>query len=543
MLVRTMEASMKEVSLLELFEHAHEYQALAGELPTQDVAVLRMLLAVLHTVFSRVDAEGRAAPLEDADEEEGLMRWKALWENKRFPMEPIQVYLKQVEDRFWLFDEKNPFYQFPAAKKIAGLNNKGQLKCRAVKLNAAVNQSENKGRIFVEREGVEKESLTYAEAARWLIHNVAYDDCAVKKSDAYKKKNLTEEESPGTGWLGKLGVVYAQGENLFETLMLNLVMWPNGEYMEAARECPIWEQDSKEVREREKVPWPDNMAALLTFPSRCLLLERENGRVIGSYPVYGMFFDSATPMEQMTVRNGSHNPKKEPYQPRIHDRGSFLWQEFASVFSAGTENEEYCPGVVRWINLLQELQLGVDRDKLLRFQSVGIYYDSNKSSIEQIEADELSLHAGVVSGLGREWRNVIADEIALSEKAAYLVGRLAKEIYMASSGRAADKRKKADPVLDAEKQGKSIFYETMDLPFRQWLLSISAEDTDTEEKRREWRITLHTIAKQIGRNLAERAGPAAYVGHTICEKEDGSGEFYSTAKSYAKFTQKLHNVR
>ena len=51
-----------EVSLTGLFEHAHDYQDLCGELPTQDFAMLRLLLAVLHTVFSRYDENAKIPP-------------------------------------------------------------------------------------------------------------------------------------------------------------------------------------------------------------------------------------------------------------------------------------------------------------------------------------------------------------------------------------------------------------------------------------------------------------------------------------------------
>lgn len=49
----------QEVSLIELFENAQNYKSLAGESKTQDFTVLRLLLAVLHTVFSRFNEEGK----------------------------------------------------------------------------------------------------------------------------------------------------------------------------------------------------------------------------------------------------------------------------------------------------------------------------------------------------------------------------------------------------------------------------------------------------------------------------------------------------
>ena len=50
----------KLVGLKEFFENAHTYIALAGDMPTQDFAVMRFILAILHTVFSRYDAQGNA---------------------------------------------------------------------------------------------------------------------------------------------------------------------------------------------------------------------------------------------------------------------------------------------------------------------------------------------------------------------------------------------------------------------------------------------------------------------------------------------------
>ena len=49
----------KLVGLKEFFENAHNYIAIAGDMPIQDFAIMRFLLAILHTVFSRYDAFGK----------------------------------------------------------------------------------------------------------------------------------------------------------------------------------------------------------------------------------------------------------------------------------------------------------------------------------------------------------------------------------------------------------------------------------------------------------------------------------------------------
>ena len=112
------DCTVREVSLTEALLHAHEYKGLAGELPTQDVAVLRLLLAVLHTVFSRVDAKGKMR--RSAQERSPTWRW-TLGEPvalKHFPVQPITAYLEKWHERFWLFHPERPFWQVPRPKSV-----------------------------------------------------------------------------------------------------------------------------------------------------------------------------------------------------------------------------------------------------------------------------------------------------------------------------------------------------------------------------------------------------------------------------------------
>lgn len=201
--VMTEDCIVVERSLMQVLLNSHQYQRLADELPTQDVALLRLLLAILQTVFYRVDPEGEDDPIEDRAA--AIRRWQALWNAGRFPVQPIRTYLETWKDRFWLFHPEHPFYQVPAA--AVGT------KFKASKLNGELSESAHKMRLFPLRDGEEKETLSYAEAARWLVTLIGFDDSASTK----------KETGTGTGWLGDRVNVYAIGENLFETLMLNLV--------------------------------------------------------------------------------------------------------------------------------------------------------------------------------------------------------------------------------------------------------------------------------------------------------------------------------
>lgn len=76
--VRLPDNTVQEVSLTDALLHAQDYVDLAGEMPTQDAAMLRLLLAVLFTVFSRVNVEGEPEPLEKRGQ--ALRRWGDLWQ-------------------------------------------------------------------------------------------------------------------------------------------------------------------------------------------------------------------------------------------------------------------------------------------------------------------------------------------------------------------------------------------------------------------------------------------------------------------------------
>ena len=270
--VRLRDNTVREVSLTEALVSAQDYADLAGEMPTQNAAVLRLLLAVLFTVFSRVDAKGESRPLMQSDD--ALERWSALWQLGHFPAEPVRDYLEQWKDRFWLFHPTHPFWQVPQAKIGTEYG--------AAKLNGEMSESSNKLRLFPLYAGQSKEQLSYPQAARWLLCVNGYDDTSAKP----KGKGLP---SVGAGWLGKIGFIQAQGDSLYETLMLNLTL------LRDSRECwseskPCWELEAPKSAERTEICCPDNPAQLLTLQSRRLLLHRTGENVDGFCLLGGDFF-------------------------------------------------------------------------------------------------------------------------------------------------------------------------------------------------------------------------------------------------------------
>lgn len=504
--------TQKELSLTEVLLKAHKIRDLAGELPTQDTAVLRLLLAVLHTVFSRCDENGEDFEIDNHDE--ALRRWGALWDAGSFPEIPIRGYLEEWRDRFWLFDTEHPFFQVPG---ITGTD------YTAAKLNGALSESGNKTRLFPPCAGEEKAALSYAEAARWLLYVNGYDDTSAKP----KQKGLP---SPGAGWLGKIGAVCAVGENLFETLMLNLVFLNDGQSCwEESR--PVWERKKPKAGERTEIPLPDNQPELLTLQSRRLLLKREGGAVTGYTLLGGDFFPRENALtEQMTVWRTITDKSGNitGYQPKRHDKSRQMWRDFAA-FAAHDEGKKR-PGVVEWVSILKDSCLLPD-DSLLRLRITGVQYGDKDFFITDEFSDSLEFNAGLLTKAGDLWQDLAQTEIKLCGQIARAVGDLADDLQKASGGGGS-----------AANRAKEQFYYRLDVPFREWLRSLNPGQgaKEQDERRDTWRSEVRAIAAALGKEYMAQAGEAAFAGRTLTE--DGKERRYSAPEAYNLFTYRLNKI-
>lgn len=227
----------REVSLKDLFKNAHQYRCLAGETRTQNFALLRVLLAVLHTVYSRIDDSGavydqltlddRCVPHADidlADQEDYeaalIETWANLWELGKFT-ESVQNYLGKWHDHFYLFDEESPFFQVLATDIASEKISKKEASSVAGKnMNRLISESGNKVALFSPKSDYDnnKSRLNEAEIARWLITYQGYTGLADKVIFGKEKYKSSK------GWLFDIGGIYLEGDNLFETLMLNCLL-------------------------------------------------------------------------------------------------------------------------------------------------------------------------------------------------------------------------------------------------------------------------------------------------------------------------------
>lgn len=505
--VLTNDMKEKEVSLLDLFAHAHEYRQLAGETTTQDAAIFRFLLAILATVFYRYEVDGTDSLLEenDSDPDDVIERWREYREQGHFSEEVFRSYLESCSERFWLFHPETPFYQ------VADLEYGTDYES-AVCLYGNIKESMNdKTRHhFSVVEGHLLEQMTCSEATRWLIHFIAY---AIRiKKDVNSPEVFNKDI--GIGRMGRLGYIMVRENTLFDMMLLNLCPLKYGEKI-WGNPSPIWERPVCKQQTR-KVAIPNNIPEAYTIQSRRMLLKKNDRNMVYGFKVLGgdYYEMDNEPNEQMTIWKCylDKKTKKANISPKIHDPSRHIWQEFATIFY----NSQNPPGLLCWIDLLQQKGL-LYGNRIITIQVIGAVYDSNQQfNIVNSVNDQLSLSANLLSKLGEGWRQRISDEVAKCESAADAIRKLCDAIGDILYGKDPNKK------MANKNQLVQKFYTILDKSFRDWLLSIQPMEDDMEKKEYEWECMAWAAGKQVVESYISSLGIAVYRVKKNDKKKSGS---------------------
>lgn len=523
--VRLRDNTVREVSLTEALVSAQDYADLAGEMPTQNAAVLRLLLAVLFTVFSRVDAKGESRPLMQSDD--ALERWSALWQLGHFPAEPVRDYLEQWKDRFWLFHPTHPFWQVPTLSNGIAFDGK--------KLNGERAESGNKTPLFQNISKTECAVLTYAQAARWLIYQNGYDERGGRPKAGNKPRH-------GVGWLGQIGFVAVKGKNLYETLLRNMV-FSTGQNAIQEEQAPCWEREQIRTEQSVEIVMPKNQAELLTLQSRRILLIRseEMPGVVGYEVLGGDYWDSENAFgEQMTLwRRTSKENEKVTYEPQQHEMGKQLWRELPAML----DPESRKPGVLIWNQKLQSLRILSKKEQIV-ISMVGIRYDDQGASVKDVYTDQLEMQLATLNDLGRKWTVRINREVQRCEETAKNIGTLCMELKLAG-GLDYNKVKGFKDKQKVTEDARAQFYFVVDQPFRQWLQAIDPEQDDPDEAALRWQTRARSIAEKLGKQMVMEAGNAALKGRRIVVDKDKKTEhtsLYTSPRAYNHFRARLWEI-
>ena len=538
----------EKVSLKDVFENAHKYADLAGDTETQDFAVLRVLLAVVQTVFSRLDAEGnpydfieldeRYKPINEMDLEdeeldeykENLMQtWLDIWKQGKYSS-VIVDYLEKWRDRFYLFDDKFPFFQVTKDDFITNKVKKGKpTTIYGKNFNRLITESENKKALFSPKNEQKnnKDILNEDQIVRWLICFQSYTGTGDKSAfDIGKYKS-------SKGWLYDIGGVYFKGKNLFETLMLNTIVFSDDNSSISFTQKPCWEASSGElVRSLLRGHQPDNLAELYTAWSRAIYINPQmdvgNSFIceIVKLPEINHQDQFLEPMTLWKYNKLGENKGK--FTPKKHQASSALWRSFGLLtdyHNKKNKDQSHNPEIMDWLAFLKENDFIENRN--IKVCAVSMESDNNATSWVPIDEiiDKLLIDDYVLTDLQENgWVIIINDEV---DKTKYVV----EQIYY----RFVNDIKEIRNIQSSDfiEKKKSELYFKIDQPFKDWISSISMSDSK-DKKIIEWRKILKSITVDQAKHDLESANSRDYIGI------ETKGGIKNIATAYNSFIQRLN---
>lgn len=514
-----------ELSLLEVFAEAGTVRRLVGDVPTQELALLRLLLAVLHDVV---------------DGPTDLDHWQQLWEDG-LPLhgpDGIGEYLDRHRSRFDLLHSETPFFQ------TAGLQT---AKKEIASLDRLVADVPNGAQFFTMRaRGVER--LSFAEAARWVVHAHAFDTSGIKTGADKDARAKGGKVYPlGVGWTGNLGGVFVDGVNLRETLLLNLVAFDTDNLrVDADRDRPAWRHPPPgptEMAPLELSRRPAGVRDLYTWQSRRVRLAFDGQGVHGVVLAYG---DPLSPRNQhmrepMTGwRRSKAQEKKlglaQVYLPREHDPGKSAWRGLGALVAGrtpGAEQREEAADIVRprildWVARLT-VEGDFDPDFLVRARLVGARYGTQQSVIDEVIDDSVAMPVVLLHERDTRLGQAAIDAVADADTAVNVLGDLAADLARAVGAVPEPARARATAQA----------YGMLDGPFRDWLAALDPRHPP-QPQRATWQDSARTVLARLGAQEVADAGDGAWEGRVI---QTGKGQLWLTSsRAEAIFRYRLRKA-
>lgn len=483
-----------ELSLQEVFEQADRIAVIAGELASQDVAILRLLVAICHRALGGPKT---------------LAEWERAWTDPEVLRNAVTAYLEEHRPRFDLRDPVAPFFQ------VAGIRSASGAISGLEKLIADV---PNRDQFFTTRRGRGVESITWAEAARWLVHVHAFDIAGIK-TGAVDNPNSKGGKAYGAtvGWAGQIGSLYVQGDSLAQTLLLNTVVCrkvADLSSVSASEDLPPWEREPDGPSATESLA-PTGPVSCYTWQTRRVLLHGD------AFQVHGLFLgdgDKATlhnrfSVEPMTAwrysRPQSDKLGSPVYMPRTLSKEQAFWRGLPSLVAQlspqATGKHKVTmfkpPAVIDFYEILVSEEL-VPVQGIVKVHATGMEYGTQNSAIDELIDDHLQLPTKLIHR-DSPLITCVRDAMSEADLAAFAIRNLAANLTRACGA-------EPDKASAAGDTARAAMYAVLDQEFPRWLASLAS--SDQVDARDEWRNLLHREARRQSRELSAALPATAFVG-------------------------------
>ncbi len=491
--VRLRDGTASEVGLKEALLQAHDIAGLNIEFPTQEPALLRLLLAVCYRAL-----EG---PVDDD-------AWDALWMAETLPEERITTYLDRWRERFDLFHPDSPFFQTPGLEAVGkdGVKPASKLIAHAPPANAPP--------IFTPITDAMSIVLGPADAARWVVERHAWGTTSDKTGAKGNDQVRDGKDTPSIGHLGWIGFVAPVGRTLKETLLMNLVPWSRTALVTTGPEdLPAWERPPTGPSRQTRPPL--GTCDLFTWQGRRIRLypEHRDGRLV----VAKVLVCAGDDVQREAIRTvdphtGWRTKKQKDgrltYLPSKARVGLQVWRGLSGLLALDESAER--AGVLSWLAAIEE-RIGAQVALLI----TAAEYGSMSTTMDDFLSDRLDTAVAVLRGDNLEVATLASDAASHAEQVVRALWNVANGPFLAydqqhkryavPEGRAAQARAARDAIAEE-------FCGELDSPFRRFLVDL-ATPSIRMSARSEWAEVVTGVAHNVARrSLVQLSATDAFLG-------------------------------
>jgi CRISPR system Cascade subunit CasA len=456
---------MEEFSLRETLARAHELRGIQGDSPLETASLYRLLLAMIHSVLR--------GPKNKKE-------WAALWDFKQFEMSGFDTYFKQWRNRFDLFDEKRPFYQFKDNEMVEK---------SALLLPHGMSTANE---LFEHQMVVETLPIHFQQAARMLLVGQYFGLGGLVYPG---KPNLTR--APLLNGVSFL----VEGDSLFETLLLNCLQYANDEPLPIIGiDAPTWEME-KPFASRKK---PNGYLDYLTWQNRKLLLiSSEKDRTITSMRI----------MRGLDLDKDVEDPfklyfrKEDGWKFLPFTRERSLWRDSHTLMRRTVPDNIHPPKSMHWLALLLEETDCLSPNQMYRYMALGagVHYKDAKIYFYRHESMPLPLsylaNDDLVSQLTEA--TTLTEQVKSALKRASFT--LAKNFISPSAEEKGGRQPDSGDVekMMAHWNTETVYWSKLETPFSLFVVELP---TNYELAIDHWKQTLQQTAWDALENAERMAG-------------------------------------
>lgn len=493
------DGTQKELGIKETFAESAKISRIGGDSAVQEVALLRLLLAVLYRSVKDVD---------------GAEEWEQLW-NDGLPMEDIHQYLEKYRNRFEFIGGDTPFYQILGAEY-----EKNQEPHNKFLILSHQTLSGTSDSLYSPFKSSGLNNVGFSFAARQLVELQAFNTASKKspiKGDTRKKKYGYAQP----GWLSNGSTIHSLGRTLEQTLLLNFIPYAELENVNKDNDLPVWEREFQTAApeglfgDMDESRVPQGPADLYTHQSSRVTLSYNETGVTGTVVGIGdriFKYNKASIEPMMAWRQILRETKELAFVPVKQTEGRDSWRALNALLGHNDRHKllQVKPKILEWINN-DDVKSAIEEKLGSHIPTcvTSVFYGPQDAAIKHSEVSILDLSTDILDD--DALASVAATKgLKIAESHLYTFASLIANLLVAEGKEKSPS--KGTKAIEIAYNGTHEILREIGAAYQIWISEVRKENA--QEKLEEWNETAFRITKRLGEEAVKNASTLSIAGRT-----------------------------